>query len=277
MAASASSPATLPDWIPSAPADEPGTDQGVVRLLCPTARIVRCGNRLVIEADTAWACSSPTTRPRLDATLAWVPVPGYSPSRRQRGMGTSYDGTLNRFAFHDLLDDLTPSAPPAASSCPPPPTWSPGGGPSRERPAGWRAVGASPHRPPRHRGGSRVTPTGDPGRVAGAINDDHDDAKSCYWASLPPSYPSRGDVLLQYRLGPPTTGPPAQSTGPPGREASAQPAPLVMSSARRSGRRPYPPAAACGRAPRRQRGCRPRPTPLGPGSSSVTPMTSSQA
>jgi len=82
----------------------------VVRLLCPTGSDTAVVTGWVIEADTARAVLFPDYPAQAAAaTPAGAAVP---PDRLTPVIGgnaawaASYDGTLNRFAFHDPLDDL---------------------------------------------------------------------------------------------------------------------------------------------------------------------------
>ena len=82
----------------------------VVRLLCPTGSDTAVVTGWVIEADTARAVPFPGYPAQAGtATPAGATVP---PGRLTPVAGgnaawaASYDGTLNRFAFHDPLDDL---------------------------------------------------------------------------------------------------------------------------------------------------------------------------
>ena len=82
----------------------------VVRLLCPTGSGTAVVTGWIIEADTARAVPFPGYPAQAgSATPAGTTVPADRLTPVAGGnaaWAASYDGTLNRFAFHDPLDDL---------------------------------------------------------------------------------------------------------------------------------------------------------------------------
>ena len=82
----------------------------VVRLLCPTASDTAVVTGWVIEADTARAVLFADYPAQVGAAMPGgrhgAAGPAHPRRRGNAAWAASYDGTLNRFAFHDPLDDL---------------------------------------------------------------------------------------------------------------------------------------------------------------------------